>query len=562
MLKILTEGFARFAHSPFKALTSADFSVQTRQVKSWRVSLTKVATNRTFIVFLAAALGLLLTFNIAKNVEENQYKERALTVAESVASIPLVADLVEGGDPQHELQTLAERIRHQTGATYIVITDHDGIRFSHPNSLLIGQRIDGLLFALEGKSYTTLNNGTLGTSANGKTPIYNMQGKIVGLVSAGFLISNFSHETTYLRQSFLLYGLGVIILGFFLAEFLSRRLRSRKGQIELTEMRLKYQEREAMLHAIKEGVISFSPQHKVLLINDEACRLLNLSPDVVGKFIQDLLPPSRLLDLLEGEIAQGDDELLLNENFSLRVNHRSVRQLGRDIGSIVTIRDRTEHVDLLREIDSVKNLTDALRGQQHEYANRIHTVTGLLELDRMNEALLYLGEISSIEGNLAETLTNRIANSTIAALLLAKTAIAREKGITLTVHAETPFDDLEIGINAQITIIGNLIDNAIEAATGVEDGAVVISFTQHDKIYKSIEVRDNGHGLPEPDPDIVFEDGFSTKPTATHGHRGHRGLGLAIVNRLVRQAKGSISCINDDGAVFFVKLPVKQSSDD
>ena len=419
---------------------------------------------------------------------------------------------------------------------------------------MIGLRIDGQLLALTGKSYTTLNNGSLGRSANGKTPIYSADHKIVGLVSAGFLSSQFAGETGYLRQAFLLYGIGLIVLGFFLAEFLSRRFRNRKMEAELQAVRIKYHEREAMLHAIKEGVVSLTQNRRIVLINDEAKRLLQLDDHAIGKSFEEIIPQSRLLDLLEGETRPEDDGFVLSENFSLRVSYRPVRQMGRDIGAVITIRDRTEHIGLLRELDSVKNLTEALRAQQHEYSNRIHTLNGLLELKRFDDASQYLGEISLLDADLAETLFDKLSDQTVTALLLAKVSIAREKGVSLKITPLTAIDDLSIDQNAKVTVIGNLLDNAMDATVGIADGQVEIIFDELSKSIKRIQVLDNGPGLPLPDPEVVFEDGFSTK---AFQNNSHRGLGLAIVKRLVKQSGGTVSCRNELGAIFTIKLPVK-----
>jgi two-component system CitB family sensor kinase len=321
----------------------------------------------------------------------------------------------------------------------------------------------------------------------------------------------------------------------------------------LVEVTSKYQEREAMLHAIKEGVITLSPDKKILLINDEAMRLLDLNSQVVGQYINHVLPPGRLLELIQGEKGQGDDEILLNDKFSLRINTRAVRHLGRQIGHVITLRDRTEHIGLMRELDSVTNLTNALRAQQHEYANRIHTISGLVELRRYDEAREYLGEISNMDANLAEVLMDKISNHTVTALLLAKVTIAREKGVTLKIDPHCSMDDLALDNNSLITVIGNLIDNALDAVTGVQNGLVTLDIQSPHGKNKIITVRDNGPGLPKPRPEIVFQDGFSTK---FGSDSLHRGLGLAIVSRLVKEAGGTITCYSNHGANFIVEIPV------
>jgi len=509
--------------------------------------------NRALIVSIAALLGLFTTFNVAHRAQDQDYLNRALTLAKSVSIMPDVIHLIQTGDANHELPPLALLIAKRTGASYIVFTTKDGVRLSHPNPALIGQRIDDAQATLAGASTTTLHHGSLGLSANGRTPVFNSAGEVIGMVSAGFLTNTFANEVKHLRNSFIFYGFGIILLGFVLAELLGRLLRNRSVENELEETKIKYQERDAMLHAIKEGVITLTPDRTIILINDEAMRLLSLNKTVVGKHIDEVIPEGRLLDLLEGETPQEDDEILLNEKFSLRVNTRPVKQLGRIIGSVVTLRDRTEHIGLLRELDSVTNLTNALRAQQHEYANRIHTIGGLIELGRLDDAKQYLGEISTMDADLAEKLNDKIANQTVTALLLAKVVIAREKGVILTIEPKTSLDDISLDLNAQITVIGNLIDNALDSVAGQTDAQVWLTIEASHSETKIITVRDNGSGLPEPRPDIVFEDGFSTKSIE---NATHRGLGLAIVSRLVKQAGGSITCYNNHGAVFVVDIPV------
>jgi two-component system CitB family sensor kinase len=524
---------------------------------SYRKFLLRIGTNRIFIVILAGILGFYLAFTAVRSVQDIQYGKRALAIANATAAIPEVASLLVNGDPTQQLAAIGESVRKSTGATYVVIADKNGIRRSHPNPIMIGNRLDGQLFALQGKSYTTINNGSLGRSANGKTPIYDINHQIVGMVSAGILQSTFAGENSYLKQVFWVYGMGIMLLGFLISEILARKLKGRRLTLELEEITTKFQERDAMLHGIKEGVITLSSHRKITLINDEAKRLLGVESSALGKQIEVIIPPGRLLDLLRGDILPGDDEIVLTDDFSLKISRRSVRQMGRDIGSVITLRDRTEHIGLMRELDSVKNLTDALRAQQHEYANRMHTLNGLLELKRYDEASDYLGEISLTDAILAESLSNTLANPTVTALLIAKVVIARERGLDLDIDAAISIDDLAIDQNALITVVGNLLDNAIDAATGSPKGQVEISFTSGPAGNKTIRVHDSGAGLPQINPHVVFEDGYSTK---TPRAEGHRGLGLAIVERLVKQVRGEIAGFNESGATFLVVIPTLVTS--
>ncbi len=515
----------------------------------------RVASNRIFVITVAVLLGLVLAYNSVRSNQEYQDELRALAIAKATAAIPGIPDLLKSGDPEGELAALAERIRVNTGAAYIVIADAHAIRFSHPNPLLIGQRLDGEQPALLGKSYTTINRGTLGVSINGKTPIYDAAGHIVGLVSAGILLSQLTSEGSGLLRAFLFYGFGLLVAGLLLSELLVRLARSRKLSDELEEITTQFQEREAMLHSIREGVITLTPENRITLVNDEAIRLLDFKSGVLGKSIGEVIPVGRLRSLLVGEVESNDDFQVLTDKFSILINRRPVFDGERAIGSVVTLRDRTEHVELLRELESVQNFSEALRSQQHEFANRIHVLNGLLELGKYEEASEFLGEIASVQSNLAEDLNIKLGNSLIAALLIAKVTVGRERGVKLTVEVKSSIDDLHIDQNALVTVIGNLVDNAIDAASGSPRAEVSILFQQGDQNFKRITVHDSGPGLPEQNPYVIFEDGYSTKPSRG---AGHRGLGLAIVQRLIRQSSGTITASNEGGATFVVQIPTLQ----
>ena len=502
-------------------------------------------------------LGLLLAYNSAKASQTNEYELRALAIAQATASIPTIPALLESGDPQHKLAVLGDTLRINTHASYVVIANIKGIRFSHPNPKLIGKKLDGTQPALKGRSYTTIDKaGTLGVSVNGKTPIYAPNGKIVGMVSAGILLSALSTGSWYLVHGFLLYGIGLLLVGLLLSELLVRLAHGRELSEELQAVTALIQEREAMLHSIREGVITLNLANEITLINDEARKLLGLRVDVIGKRIDEVVGAGRISELLLGTVENEDDLQVLTENHSIVINRREVLDNQTPIGYVIILRDRTEHIGLLRELESVRNLTEALRSQQHEFANRLHTINGLLELSNYEEAAKYLGEIAHVQSNLAEELTFKLGNSLITALLIAKVTIAKERGVTMTIDAKTSLDDLSINPNALVTVVGNLIDNAIDAASGSPLATVEVSFLKSSDRMKCILVHDSGPGLPEADPSIVFQDGYSTKES---NGAGHRGLGLAIVHRLVKQSSGFITASNNDGATFMVNIPIAQS---
>lgn len=304
-----------------------------------------------------------------------------------------------------------------------------------------------------------------------------------------------------------------------------------------------------MLHGIKEGVIAFDPAGLVTIVNDEARRLLGLSTAGLGFPLEELLPPGRLRDLLAGNTG-GLDAVVLTDEHYLTVNRRPVTLSGREFGAVVTLRDRTELSGLLRELDSVRGLTDALRAQQHEFSNRMHTVAGLLELGEPEEALAYLTAAEGAEAALSESVRERIANPLVVGLILAKSTVAAERDVTLTLTDDSWLGDSPPHVQGLLTVLGNLIDNAIDAAAGTPDAAVTVRLTDGDGI--TMVVSDTGLGIPPGAADSIFVDGYSTKPQT---HILRRGLGLAIVHRLVQRLNGQIEVSEGAGAVFTVELP-------
>jgi two-component system CitB family sensor kinase len=259
--------------------------------------------------------------------------------------------------------------------------------------------------------------------------------------------------------------------------------------------------------------------------------------------------PGRLRDLLAGAEG-GADASVLTDDYYLTVNRRPVVLHGRELGAVVTLRDRTELSGLLRELDSVRALTDALRAQQHEFSNRMHTVAGLLELGDRDEALTYLTTAQGAEAALSESVRERVANPLVVGLILAKSVVAAERGVTLTLTEDSWLGDSPARVQALLTVLGNLVDNAIDAAAGASPAEVTVRLVDDAGI--TMAVSDTGPGIPPGHLEWIFADGYSTKAGSDVRRRG---LGLAIVHRLVRRIGGRIDVGEGPGATFTVELP-------
>ncbi len=483
-------------------------------------------------------------------------QRRALVIAQTFAAMPTIREALFRHDAadRREIQALAQEVRYQTGASYIVVIDRHGVRYSHPDVRLIGKRVSEPVIALDGRDHLGVDHGNLGVSANAKVPLRAPDGRIIGEVSAGIEDRQIATQLVRDLPTLLLYVAIALAIGIVASLALARRLKRSTFGLELEDIASLVQEREAMLHNIREGVITFDRAGRVTLINDEARRLLPVAEDSVGRTVEELLAPGRLRDLLTGATT-GEDQVVLTDEHVLVVNHMTVTRQGRRLGAVVTLRDRTEFEALIRELDGIDALTDALRAQQHEFSNRMHTLAGLIELGDHEAAGRYALDVSRTSGGLAEVIRSQIEPPEIAAMLLAKTTVAAERGVLLTLTEDSQLPAGGIDTHAVLTIVGNLIDNAIDAAAAGAPPATV-SVRVASESASLIEVADSGHGVPGEVADQIFNDGFSTKEAAPDRQRG---IGLALVHRLVRRLGGTISFAAGDageGTVFRVVLPL------
>ena len=486
----------------------------------------------------------------------HEYQRRALVIAQTFAAIPSVREALFRHDARDRLliQSLAQEVRHRTGASYVVVINRHGLRFSHPDRSLIGKRITEPVVALDGRDHIGVDHGNLGVSANARVPLRAPDGAIIGEVSTGIEESAVSAQLLDELPTLLLYLAISLGIGGVASLALARRLKRDTFGLELHEIAGLVQEREAMLHNIREGVIALDRHEHVTLINDEASRLLPIAGDAVGRSIEELFGPGRLRELLSGRTA-GEDQIVLTDEHVLVVNRMTVIRQGRRLGAVITLRDRTEFEALIHELDGVDALTDALRAQQHEFSNRMHTLAGLIELGDHDAAVRYALDVSKTSGGLAESIRAQIELPEIAAMLLAKTTIAAERGVALTLTEDSQLPSAGLDASNVLTIVGNLIDNAIDAAAaGSRAPAVTVRLTTDDSVR--IDVSDSGDGVPHDLAGQIFNDGFSTKEAAPDRKRG---IGLALVHRLVRRSGGTIafqSANGQSGAMFSVSLPL------
>jgi two-component system CitB family sensor kinase len=361
--------------------------------------------------------------------------------------------------------------------------------------------------------------------------------------------------------SLVVYMLAFLAVGVLAALALSRRLKRQTFGLELSEIAALLQEREAMLHGIKEAVLGYDPAERVLLANDAARSLLALPPSFARKPLREMLPAGRLADVVTGTVT-GSDLLVLHGDQVLVANRMPITRGNRQLGWVVTFQDRTESESLKRALAEATGVADTLRAQSHEFANRLHTLVGLVELGHYAEAVQFVTDVSAARGELTDQLVEAIGEPKLAALILAKVSLADERDVTLRVMPDSHVGQRITAIREVLTVVGNLIDNAIDAASAAAPSAAPSgSGTRSREVELTlvaaesdllIRVRDSGPGVPNDMREQIFMDGVTTKSSVTGARRG---LGLALVRQIVVAMGGMVSVGNDDGAVFTAVLP-------
>ena len=523
-----------------------------RQRLSTQVVLLMVA-----ILVLTMAGGLYVLQRDLREQLNDQFEHRALSIAQTLAGERSVAAQAAAGHPGGQLQVLATQVQQETNALFVVITNAQGIRLTHPNPALIGTPItyhdpepDTTEPFRTGLPWVGMQRGTLGLVAAGKVPL-RLDGRLVGQVSVGYPVKYVNSAWGGALVSFIGYLLAMLAVGVLAALALARRLKRQTFGLELGEIAALLQEREAMLHGIREAVLGYDTSGRILLANDAARDLLGLPAEFAGRKLRYLLPPGRLTDVVTG-VVTGSDLLVLHEDRVLVANRMPITRNHQQLGWVVTFQDRTESETLKRSLDEATGLADTLRAQSHEFANRLHTLVGLVELGHYTEAVEFVTGLSAARGELTDQLTQAIGEPKLAALILGKMSLADERDVSLRLMPDSRVGQHITAITQVLTVAGNLIDNAIDAAalaSAPREVELTLVAAESDLL---IRVRDSGPGVPPDLREEIFTDGVTTKSSVTGARRG---LGLALVRQIVESMGGMVSVGQDGGAVFTAVLP-------
>ncbi|WP_067729116.1 ATP-binding protein [Oceanobacillus damuensis] len=488
---------------------------------------------------------------------ENEIGTKALDTAKIVTRIPTLINAFYHENPEKTIQPLVEEIRRYTGAEYIVVGNTDSIRYSHPDPKKIGEKMvggDNDQALIDGESYISKAVGSLGPALRGKAPVLGVDGEIIGIVSVGFMIEDI--QSMIYKRLLKISGISlvVVIIGIIAGIILTRNIRKDTLGLEPYEIANLFKERDAILSSVHEGIIAVNKEGEISLMNNSAKKLAGI--DDKEKLTIDQV----FLDINSNRMLNETNNLknietVVNER-DVIVNSQTFMQDNEVVGAVVSFRDKTELKELVNTLSEVRKYSEELRAQTHEYTNKLYVISGLLQLGNFNEAIDLIQTESEIAKNQNRILFEQIKDSTIQAILLGKIGLASESKIDLTIDPNCYLDKVPDYIQAVqlITIVGNLLDNAIEAVKDIPNGEVIFSATDlgNDIV---IEVSNNGNSIPGKRVKQLFRRGFSTKQK--HG----RGYGLSLVKDTLEDLNGQIEVQNQPtgGVVFSIFIPKYQS---
>ena len=531
--------------------------------KEWSIARRLFFAHALFIVMLTLFVGTAF-FVDARDRGYVETGNRMLAVATAIADSPLVLAASESADPSASLQPYALELSADAGLDFITIMAPDRTRWTHPTDTEIGRDYIGAIApALSGTAFTEISTGTLGPSVRAVVPVTDADGTVRALVAVGTTTSNITIALNARLPSVLGLALGLLTSGSVVTWLLGRYLRRVTlgwGPEHLAQLFVYY---DSVLRSVREGLVLVDLHGDLVLYNDQAATLLGIPPrPAAGSFERPQaltalsLPPS-LGDLLRSG-RNAHDEIHVTGTRVLVVNQEPATASGNagaraePMGFVATIRDHTDLQNLGSELQSMRTLSDALRAQTHEHSNRLHTIVSLMELGRTEQALDFATKDLELSQRLADEMVGSVDEPVISALIMGKSAQANELGITLTVTASGTLAQSGLSIQDLVTVLGNLVDNALDAAAGGDDPrrvSVTVSSTEQAVV---IEVADSGAGVALDVIDEVLRLGFSTKGTGTVGGRG---LGLALVRQAVTRLGGTLTIGRREGAVFTVTIP-------
>lgn len=516
---------------------------------------TTIAAFACIVVALALmAADIIINEEVSESARISATEE-AIEIARIVANTPLIMEALSGKRDESEIQTFTEKVLSVSEVRFITVIDMNRIRKSHPNPEKITQYYEeeDVNPAFEGKENTSVNQGSLGVSLRAFSPVFAPDGTQVGVVLVGILTESVQKAVDTSRGGIYV-GVGVgMLVGVLGSLVLARRIKKILFGLEPFAIAKIFKERSAMLQSVREGILAVDKDSRMTIVNEAAIKLFQqagISGNPIGQKVDEYVPNTRLQKVLETGEAELDQEQDLN-GIIILANRVPIIVGGEIVGVIATFRDKTEIRQMAEKLTGVSIYAEALRAQTHEFMNKLHVILGMVRMGYYDRLNIYVNQIASKYQVEVGSVVRKIKDPVLAGFIIGKVSLAREFGVKMTVSEESflPEPAEPEVVHELITIIGNLLNNSLDAVEQSSSKCISMDFSWDNDILR-IEVRDTGPGISESEQKKVFEEGYSTKGT-------NRGLGLHLIQRSLERLGGQIAIISkaDHGAVFRVTIP-------
>ncbi|GAB3043616.1 DcuS/MalK family sensor histidine kinase [Virgibacillus ainsalahensis] len=500
-----------------------------------------------------AVTSLLIASETADSTRENE-REKVMNIASTVSQSQLVTEKLTDPDNSGEIQSYTKAVQEDTDVDYIVVMDNQHIRRSHPVEKRIGEYFVGNDEdrAFGGERYTSIAEGTLGKSMRAFIPVWN-ENKQVGVVAVGILLDNVN-ESVFRSQAMVYTGTAAgLIIGAIGAFFLSGRVKRTLHGLEPQEIGQLLQERDAMLASVREGIIAINKQNEIVVANNNAMDLFDraeLSKNPVGQQLESYLPNSDLKQVLLDQNIEYDQELSLN-GINIVVNTRPIIVNNHMAGTIATFRDKSELTSLVEQLTEARTYADTLRAQTHEFMNKLHVISAMVHTESYKELEKYIDHLSDNYHSEIGAVSRLVKDPVLAGYIHNKLSQFRENGVDIEVNGDRQLPVLgnTEKVQAIITMIGNLMDNANDAVAHQLDRCVLITINHINKQFH-FTIQDNGPGLTPFEKETIFNKGLSTKGS-------NRGYGLFLTKKALDELGGTLEVYSEkgEGTVFDVIIP-------
>ena len=554
---ILLGELISFYYSVFLLYIKDEVTMMKRKIKLQ----TKITLLVTTVVFVSISIIIVFVVSWMTNNIENKAKTNIMNVAEMVAHSKNVIEALGTKDPEGNIASYIDmQLENLDQVEYIIVADRGGIRYSHPNTEMIGKKFEGgdeYRVAEEGETYISEATGTLGKALRAFAPIYDLKNKSeIGFVSVGTLTHSIEEAKHMAIIYIILISIGGLTVGIIGAFLLSNSIKNTLLGLEPEEITKLYNEKMGIIDAIHEGLIAVDNLGRITLINDSALNILHFEDkinkeDIIGHNVEEVIPNTSMIKVLETGKSEFEREQRIN-NTLIVTNRIPITNRGKIVGAIASFRDKTEVTKMAEELTGVKKMAWSLRAQNHEFMNKLHTISGLIQLEEYDEAVKFISDIAKSRNRISNVLTENIENSSVSALLLSKYNKAEECRIKLKIDEKSKLTKLPQYMTSEeiISIIGNLIENSLDEVKNDGTGLIYIKISENE-YYLNIKVKDNGGGIPIENREKIYTQGFSTK-------QGQRGNGMYIVKKIVEDFNGTINLQGDEGVSWDINIPMKR----